>query len=505
MKIMDIGLEVETLKEKDKIPLDPFNIKLLKLTEKHTQYMTPITVPDIIQPATKNLHPQGLYSTEIFGRVGSQERKKTFSYINLKVDVMQPVFFKYLIKARKFFEGVISGKVNAVWDDEKKTFREPEEGEEEFIDTGYHFFTSHLQELELPATGSVKRDVLIALKNQGGDKLLIDKLVVLPAGLRDVRLSDTGYPEDEDEVNSYYWGIFNLANGVNPGVYKNHPKSLDNLRYRIQIKINELYDYLFDVSIGGKKKFAMGKWAARNLDHGTRNVLTTLINNTTTLGGDTMVKPNETVVGLYQFLKATGPLSIHHIKNCEIVSTAFPGQDLPAKLVSQNTLQSRNVNLDISFYDKFTSKEGIEKLIKRYSMEELRHQPIIVKDCYLALIYKDQESFMILYDIRDLPDGLDASKVSPITLAEFLYISVYSRASGVPILVTRYPVGAEGGVYPSFCYLTTTVKTSRLKRRDTYTGTIIEGDVAKAFPINSLKFYDSFSPHTTHLARLGAD
>ena len=78
----------------------PFNIDLLILDDKSISTMRPIKTLDTYVGATKTLAPEGLYSTESFGLVGSKIRSMRFSYIDLKVSIIHPTLCKALIKLR---------------------------------------------------------------------------------------------------------------------------------------------------------------------------------------------------------------------------------------------------------------------------------------------------------------------------------------------------------------------------------------------------------------------
>ena len=50
--------------------LTPFNLKLLQLTPLNIGNLQAVVSLDTFDGATKNFHPKGLFSTEIFGRTG---------------------------------------------------------------------------------------------------------------------------------------------------------------------------------------------------------------------------------------------------------------------------------------------------------------------------------------------------------------------------------------------------------------------------------------------------
>ena len=479
--------------------LDPLNIRLLKLEPDQLARLPEITSPLILVPSTRTFHPEGLYSTEIFGTKGSIERMDNFAYINLKMNIIQPRFYKAMVAARSLYEDIIAGKAYALFNEDTLDFDQTtlDKGR-----TGYNFFIEYFDRLEIPETGSDTRDLLIKQKNKYANKLLIDKLIVLPAGMRDVEVNEEGRIEEENEINGFYWSILSLSKTIPEGVYDYHPESLDNLRYRIQRKVQELYEYLFDSTFGGKRKFALGRWGYRAIRYGSRNVLGTVVNNLTELHSPDSIKPTQSTIGLYQFMKMIGPLANYHITQY-LKEHIVQGNHVPFNLIDPKTLRTRAVTIPPEVYDYYLSKEGVDRFIDRFKIESLRHHPFEIQGYYAYLIYVDDESFMRLTSIDDLPPGLNASKVRPMTLGEFIYFAMYMASTKVPRTNTRFPVANLGGAYPSLIHLKTTMEgLSRFERNR-------DGEITQMrypnLPILGMRFYDMDAPHTSHLAAQGAD
>ena len=116
---------------------------------------------------------------------------------------------------------------------------------------------SHFHELKFVERESLKRTQYIKLVEKYKENPLIDKLVVLPAGLRDYELDKTGKPT-EGEVNTFYRKIMTTANLVIPSALKTNPESLDTVRYTLQKYINDLFEY-YKGLLEGKNKLILGK------------------------------------------------------------------------------------------------------------------------------------------------------------------------------------------------------------------------------------------------------
>lgn len=476
--------------------LPPFNLELLIPTKESLKMVTPVTVCDILEGSSKNFHPNGLFSIEIFGKVGSEERSTTFSYTDLKVPIFHPVIFKALSDMKALYVGLMSGTSYAVWDEELNDFIKcpPTEG-----DTGYNYFLSKFESIVFEQRESNKRTFNIDLVEKYKKDGMYDKLLVLPAGLREYFVDETGKPT-EDEVNTFYRKVMSLANLAYTPLLQHDPASLDSVRFEIQLAVNNLYQY-FESMIAGKKKLILGKWASRAIDHGTRNVITSLVNKVESTDSLQAVDTNQTVVGMFQFMKAALPLVQFWIKN-GFLANVFPGPNSPAVLVNKKTLRKEMVDISPKTFDDWMTDEGIEKLISKFAIKEIRHKAVVLEDHYVGLLYRDDRSFCIFQDIGDLPEWADKNRVKPVTLVELLYASIFREANDIPALTTRYPVAGYGGIYPTIIFLKSTVKGDALKEMVGFKET---GEVARWFPIEGGEFMDSMSPSIEHIARAGAD
>ena len=477
----------------------PFNISLLELTDDKLKNIRPVTVLDAFEGASTNFHPNGLFSTEIFGKVGQERRLRAFSYINIKLEILHPVVFRILTDMKTLYLEIMNGKAYATWNDEIKDFEKsnPMDGS-----TGYNFFYTHYKDIVFEQRPSTKRQQGIALLSKYKNKSSLSKIVVLPAGMRDMEIQGDGR-FSEDEINVLYKELIALSNNVSMDAIKNNVEILDNTRFKMQATFNQIYDLLENM-IQGKKKLMMGKWASRKVFNGTRNVITSIPINNKELNNENNISINNVVCGLYQFLKAALPISLFNLRS-GFLSKVFVGPNSPVFLVNKNTLKRETLQLRAEYYDNWMTDEGLEKIISLFQEEGIRHKPLEINGYYLGLIYKSPEgTFKIFQDIDELPTGLNKKDVYPLTFCELLYISVYKVANTLPGFVTRYPITGTGSIYPSMIYLKTTVVSEKRRELDDDWHPI-EGQMAIEFPKPNTSFVNSLSPHSSHLQKLGAD
>ncbi len=478
--------------------LDPFKIELLIPTRSDLQGVKKVKVMDIMEGFTKNFHPDGLFSTEIFGKVGEERRSRTFAYIDLNLKIFHPLIYKVIIDLKRLYGEVMAGKTYAVYDPVTKDLIPSNVAEGE---TGYEFFVKNFDRIEFRKGDSIERKMNIKFIEKHRKDPYIKQLILLPAGVRDYMVDEDGKPS-EDEINAMYRSIMAICGNMeNIDVDKN-PEYMDASRANLQVKIYEIYKYIIGLLIG-KHKLLQGSFLSRRVSNTTRNVITSHIPNVRMFGDTTSIRPTDTVMGLYQFLRDIMPLVVFHLKN-KYLSNVFSGANTDMLVVDPKTLRGKRVPLDSKAYNTWMTYEGIEKVCDRFSQENMRHYPVMIGDNYLGLIYKGPDmTFKFFQDIDDLPAGLDKAHVTPITMTELLYMSVYDEAEDSYGYTTRYPVTQFGSTYPGTVYLKTTTKSEpRYELDDQWVKT---NRLAKSFPINGAEFFNSMSPFSANIPRAGAD
>ena len=478
----------------------PFNITLLIPDKRMLSMLRPVTSLTAFD-ANRNFHPDGLYSTETFGVVGTPARESKYSYINIRISILHPVIFKTLISMKSLYKDIMSSREFAVWDDEKKDFIKSNAIDGQ---TGYQFFINHFKDIVFEEKSSIRREQAIRLLDMYKDNCLVDNIIVMPAGYRDIELDNNGR-ESSDEINDIYYSLLSISNTINPSTVNVSPEAYNSQRMSLQNKFVELYDYINTI-VDGKKNLMMGKWASRKIFNGTRNVITSQDTTILDLDDPDNITINDTLMGLFQTLKAMLPVAIYHIRT-KFLSEVFTSSNSPSLLTNKKTLMSERVLIQSKEFDKWMTNEGLEKLIDQYQETSIRHEPIkIEQDYYLGLIYKGPDgTFKLIHGIDELPSDRKAEDCTPITYTELFYLSIYDIANNYPVFVTRYPITGIGSVYPSKLKLKTTVESEVRKELGYDWLPMSDNKIAKEFPLKTSTFFNSLSPSSSRLAGLGAD
>ena len=467
--------------------------------------MKPVTSLDIFDGNTQSYHEHGLFSTQIFGRIGDAQRDTQFAYIDLNTYILHPVIFNNICKLKAFYKEIMAGNAYAIWDKELLDFV-PSTIDVKHAQTGFSFFISKLTQINFKRNSSIIRDTRIGNIEKYMSVAKIDKVTVLPAGLRDYEVDDTG-ATSEDECNGMYRKLIAISNLIGRS-HDPDDSALDNSRYKLQLGFNDIYHY-FENILSGKRGFAQDKFASRKLFYGTRNVITAIDTSSPFLGKENPIKLTDTIIGLYQQAKAIEPFTRLYLKQTFIEGIFF--QDGSANLVNPKSLKQELVKLSAKTYNLWNSDEGLTRVITTLSDVSIAHQPVMVDGHYLALIYKGPDStFKIMHSIDEMENtDRDVKDVSPITYIEMLYLAGYKDYSKYPNTVTRYPIAKMGSIYPASTYLKTTIKSEKRIELDVdwtpKINSVPDEHTAWVFPIKDTPVFVSMSPHVTRLADLNAD
>lgn len=229
-----------------------------------------VSSTDSFEGMTQNFNPDGLFSVEIFGRVGTDTRDTTEAFIRTYLPIFNPTYFDSLIKLKALYAGIIKGAVYAVWDPVEKDFIKSNvlDGQ-----TGFSFFMQYFGVIDPKLNQSSRRKQRIQVVNDYKDIALHHRIIVPPAGLRDIEFSPSG-KVTEPEINELYRKLMfktRAVQNISPGDEAN--PLYDNVRWGLQSAMNTIDDYVFDL-LDGKGGFIQRKIGTRGIIGGVRNIIT---------------------------------------------------------------------------------------------------------------------------------------------------------------------------------------------------------------------------------------
>ena len=477
----------------------PALIWILHTEDADLKHLAAITRLDIMEGATNNFHPDGMFSTRIFGMVGSADRDRTYGKIQFGLRILHPKVYEELTNVKSLYKDIMSGARTAKFDKERQDFVPSIETDAE---TGYAFFMRHLKDLVLVKNDSLERSERIDFLERWRHRWTCINMPVMPAGMRDLEVGPDGRVV-KHEINDLYYRVLAISKSVTPSKDMESP-AYDHNRAALQDAVVAVYDYIANI-VGGKDGFQRDRWASRRIHEGTRNVLTAMNTSGVHLDSKNVPDYDCTVMGVLQTATSLAPLVMHWLRTGFLAKVVEAGEG-QVPLVDPKTLKRTWVTLAPSERDKWATEDGIRALI--YSLVNIpaRQRPVLISGHYLALMYLGEGTFKVFDSIDELPQGFSKDNVHPITLIEMLYLCGYNKWSKYFTDVVRYPIESDDSTYPSRIYVrSTTVGEVRTELNDSWEPM---GDefTANEFPKFGLEsFHDSESPHPSRLSGLGAD
>ena len=491
-------------------PTKAFNIRLMNVDAFiQEEGILEVTDPSPLEPGTSTFSDGGLFSESIFGQILSTDRLYSFGCISLNMEIITPLAYKHLCKMSSLYEEILSGRTYARFDKKEKIFikvLEPDE-EDETVKTGYLFFMEHYPELVFTETDSDTRKNRVKLLNTYRKESICNKIIVLPAGLRDMSM-DKGHMI-QDDINKLYTSLLQLCRFLDKD---NRDTVFDTVRFQILKKVLEIFDYIEEIITGKHGYLQGGGYGRRRIALGTRNVITAAAYVMSDPDDVQSIKPDETKLGIFQTAKGLQPVVKHYIKTAFIDPILGNDDEEYVAVTNTKTFKLEYVDIPYKQKDLFT-EDGIEKWINRYRNVDVRFNPVVIKnnkniDYYLLLVYDQDTKISLFRSIDDLKSHLgkdiDLSKIRPLTWIELLYMATYNASINRHCIITRDPVIEEGSSYPSKIHLVSTLPGRVVDMVDLITNT--EVFQYPQYPImdNNI-FLDSTIVHSSSLIGLGGD
>ena len=499
--------EIKEILSRPSIKLTLFNID--QYLEKAN--LQTITSPNIFEPNSKRFHPKGLFSEEIFGSITSMDRFTTEAVINLNTTIIHPLIFSTNIQKKALYTSIMSGKQYAKFDDQDFSFKladfnTPGAG------TGYQFFMSHLKQLS-------NSDYSHALRSNNLHKLLVkykdclttSKLICLPAGLRDLDLKSSRL--SKDDINKLYLAVLNLAASLS-SYGLSEDTIFDGIRYQMQLKVAEIYDYLMDI-ISGKGGFLQKHYGARKISYSTRNVVSVAINDADTPEAPESIKADETMVPMLNLIKCFQPFFTNYVQKKLYGELFVHGATEKVPATNPGSLTLEYITLKPSEINRYTTVDGVNRIINQFGHVGFRNSPVSIRDdkgksYWLLLTYSDHVHGRVFLsktkdDLKRLVERYDVSfdvaNIRPLMWVEALYLAGTQISYGKHALITRYPVLEDGSIYPCRIHVITT---NPSKRMTVVFDSGLTLDVPH-YPIIGKPYFESLILHSSRLKGLGAD
>jgi len=277
----------------------------------------PVITSSQLQLRNGEMHPQGLFSKEIFGPVGSTKSRKQYAYIKLNVKIMHPLFFSILKKInRKLFESILldneyfyneekpleiinSEQYKNIHNEEERSLYKSLYGWNDTIE--YLRTKFRIKDIEKRPFHTRKiYEKFINYMTLQPNLFFIDKLIVIPLAFRPYMLDRaSGQITGHDEINDLYLKIMR----------QNDRLKMSSNKHIIDTVIASIMKTLIDIWNLGKTKVAKktgilrSRLLSKRVDFSGRSVIV----------GDPNLKTGEIGIPVLMAVNLFQPFIIHEL------------------------------------------------------------------------------------------------------------------------------------------------------------------------------------------------
>lgn len=469
---------------------------------------------------TNELHPQGLFSKEIFGEPGTKDREELWGYISLNETFMNPQAYYVLSRLKQNIAEDMKSGTNRYYVDSKGEITKltkgqtvPENAKYKVIGSGFDwlkdawpYISWHITK-DMTKTAKVRRKFL---KTFPITAIFWDKFPVMPAFYRDVDYNS----RKQNAINKDYTKLIHLAQIIkttdNLMFSDDYDTPLKSISYtKCQDLMNQISTFFLKL-IGGANGFINKHVAGKTQDYGARLVISTSVSNEE--------RPENIDTDFYSSsvpmsvaINIFAPFMIYNVKQW---ITNYVSGNRFKRVYDFDKKDFVEKEISPSFMDEFTS-DKIRRMMDLYKKNKLfRVKPFSIKGVDGERIpiqlcaYVDKVTGEPVLRLVETDPGEISEKYERIyrnlTYCEFFYIISEDCLKNKCIDICRYPVDDYYHVYPSKMNIIPSVK---------YRPVTFSGIYYKRYPILQYTdekeiehlFVDSLRMFSIYPASLGGD
>lgn len=334
------------------------NLELLNFDQYIKDYkLKEVTSTKIYSNQRGQLDPNGLFSEYIFGRVGSNQRKTTYGYINLKTKIIHPEAYQILVSTDTDLTKYIIGKERYNIIDGKLI--QSEDGS-----SGIYNFIKNFDKINFDKLNTDKVESIRWIKS---NNMFISNILVLPAGVRDIQQNTASgkvIVQSSDISDIYKYLIIQVNNIYNI----DDDILMESITKSLQKTVLEINTWIKS-RLKGKKGLLRGSLLSKRVDFSGRLNITP----------DSKMPLGFVGLPFNSVLKLFEPFFAHHILKKR--------SDIIPQIKNYMKLDERD-NIDMNILHKFVSRlnEAPESVKGQFYNDLLNIASEIVKD--KMVIYK---------------------------------------------------------------------------------------------------------------------
>jgi len=442
---------------------------------------------------------EGLYSDYIFGTT-TEERMKTYAYIDLRHKFFHPYIFEVLKKLYRNVEKIAAGESS--WhiqeDGELKEIKNHNDPLYDEDATGLNWLIENYHKIHFKENEATSRKQnLKFIRSLTDDELFISKWIVIPPFYRDV--DKTSAKPKVHELTTMYSKLLRYANSITgDGIGFFNNGALYNIQ-KILIDIRKYGQSLIEKKNGAFHRTVLGK----STDYGSRLVISVPVMNNTERPEDMQVDIFHTGVPLATCCVVGYPFMVRWCM--EFFRKEFEGVHSKI-LYKRNKTTGEVTSEEVEIEDQLSifTKDYIDKKMKAFkNTYGCRFETIKIK-------LKDGTEREMLFTGRGYSRNIEspnAASIShrPMTWTDIFYMAAVSTLSDKHIYVTRYPLESYFGIFPTRCIPISTLQTYPM---------VVDGTVYPYYPVVDLslsetevatQFIDTLEMANVYLDAIGGD
>lgn len=478
-----------------------------------------VTSPKYFVSNTTELDPEGIFSIDIFGEPGTEDRKLKWGWVRLNDVFMNPHAYYVLFRLKKNIAEDMKTGTGKYYVDKTGELVKLGAGKTVPADAAYSVLGSGfdwLKEAWPHITWRTTKDMSMAAKTRRRflkafdiDAIFWDKFPICPAFYRDVDYKTS----KRNVINKMYTKIINLAQilkNTSNLVFVDDPEiPSKSISYtKMQDAMNEIAEFFFG-KIGGADGFINKHVVGKSTDYGARLVISCPSFNYERYT-DVDVDFFHSSVPLAVAINIFAPFMIYEIKRW-ILGHVSGNRFL--RYYDFNKKKFIDVEVSKGYIDEFSTDE-IRRSLDLYKKSKIyRAKTVTIRGengeripIQLTFSYNTQNNQIILStDRNDIESTDDPDNfVRNITYCELYYIIAYEALKTKCVDVTRYPMDDYYHIFPSLMNIIPAVKTRPVA---------FNGVVYPRYPILQHKnkselehmFIDSLKMFSINPSALGAD
>jgi len=451
------------------------------------QYGVEQVTSQSIHDSSGRFDNNGLFSETIFGSISDKRRYTTHGYIDMYVKILNPFIYKMLIDVDSKVEKVLSNQVDMGFNVKSGKFFIPKQEEVDNasngddsnirIGRGMTFFKSCVDEYKLTEdqTNSLNKKASITMLNKNKRKWFISKLLVLPAGIRDIHEEDGRI--STDDINNYYRNVLSMSTTYMYLTEKNRNTDVlyDSYTYSLQRKVLDIYNYLYNF-FKGKYGYGQKRFGARAVANTSRNVLISNSITADSVDDPSFLNMKQIPLPIIQVVKDYSLLLINKYKELMDIITNIV-QSSRVTLVNPDNYSTVYVDISMKERSVHTKNDKINNITNMFIKEEFRKTPVLIKakdgNSYgISMIYDDTETDTlyisnnhehILNSLKE--DGVvyNVSKLRMMTYYDIFYIILLPIIRNKTTSITRYPIATKWSSQEGHIKIMTTNPSRRIR------------------------------------------